>query len=387
MQRLLNCVVAAGAAFGLPARLAGQTVTAEGVRVRVTGYAQIQFNTTSVDEEAVTPAGEPAGDLPFSTFETRRIRPVVDVTVADWISGRIQPDLALGRLRLADAYMNFGFGEALQLRVGQFKKPFSLLFLRSSTLILPIERAVRIRGLEEALEEAAGAARPPVFTSFRGELVLGEEQQMLEVLGYAERDLGAAIHGRLGRVGYEAGVFNGGGADRRDDNDDKSIAARVSFQPIREATHLLGAAVSRRETRIDGRLDGREVHHDLAGTVFGIDAEWGEPRRPGLHFMLEGVVGDNLAVDESLVGGQAVVAYFRPRAPGRRVEGIEPIFRLSYGDPNRDREDDDGLLLTPGVNFYFYGRNRLLFNWDFFLPAGDRFESASAFRAQAQLYY
>jgi hypothetical protein len=38
------------------------------------------------------------------------------------------------------------------------------------------------------------------------------------------------------------------------------------------------------------------------------------------------------------------------------------------------------------VNLYFFGRNRLMFNWDVFL-AGDRFENENALRAQAQFYF
>src|SRR5690606_26211053 len=117
----------------------------------VGGQVQIQFSTTSVDEEDVFPFIDPDDDLASSTFETRRIRLSVEVAIADWITGRIQPDFALGDFELADAWLNLELDEAAQIRIGQFKKPCSLLFLTSSSLILPIERGLRIRGLDRAL--------------------------------------------------------------------------------------------------------------------------------------------------------------------------------------------------------------------------------------------
>lgn len=375
MHRFAGYLFGSLLALSFPAQLAAQV---ERVRVRVTGYAQLQFNATSVDEADVVRPEELIGDPPFSTFETRRIRPTVDVVIDDWITGRIQPDFALGRLRLADAYMDLGFDEAFGLRVGQFKKPFSLLFLRSSSQILPIERGVRIRGLEDALL-ARSATAPHPFTVFDGALILGEEQQMLEALGHTVRELGVAAHGSLHRLGYEAGIFNGSGPDRRDDNGGKSFAGRITYRVFEGSPLVLGAGASYREARLAGDdADG--------GAVFGVDVEWGEFRGRGLHVMAEAVTGENFVADGPLWGAQGIVAYFQPLGGGR-VEGLEPIARVSFGDPNLDREDDTGWLLTPGLNLYFYGRNRLMFNWDVFIPGSDRFEVASAFRAQAQLAF
>jgi hypothetical protein len=89
--------------------------------------------------------------------------------------------------------------------------------------------------------------------------------------------------------------------------------------------------------------------------------------------------------DENFLGAQGIVAYFLPLV-GKKLEGLEFAGRVSYGDPRGDVDEDEGLLLTPGLNLYFFGRNRLMFNWDFW-SAGDRFESENALRAQAQFYF
>src|SRR5690606_39086007 len=141
------------------------------VRVRLGGQAQIQFNTTSVDEEEIFPFIDPDEDTPASRCEPPPAPLSGPFAGRDSLSGPSQPAPALGDLDLADAWVNLEFDEAVQLRIGQFKKPFSLLFLTSSSLILPIERGVRIRALDLAL------LRDGVpLTVLDGTAVLGEEQ-------------------------------------------------------------------------------------------------------------------------------------------------------------------------------------------------------------------
>jgi len=346
------------------------------VRVRLGGQAQIQFNTTSVDEEEIFPFIDPDEDIPASMFETRRIRLSVAFEIADWITGRIQPDLALGDLDLADAWVNLEFDEAVQLRIGQFKKPFSLLFLTSSSLILPIERGVRIRALDLAL------LRDGVpLTVLDGTAVLGEEQRMLDALGYLGREIGVALHGDVGRWGYDIGIFNGSGADKLDENDGKSAAGRVEYR-FSGVPARLGLAGSYRETR--DRLFGGP-RRDLAGVAVSLDGEWGDFFRPGLHVLGEVVLGENLVDGERLWGAQVWLALFRALR-GRRVEGIEPVFRLSYGNPSSAR-DDEGWLITPGVNVYLFRRNRLSLNWDAYVPGARGADAEHALRAQAQVYF
>jgi hypothetical protein len=351
-----------------PTTAAAQTIEAGEVRVRLLGQAQVQFNTTSVT------AAEDAPPLAGSTFETRRVRWGAEVAVSDWITGKFEHETALGRLRLTDVFMNLAVDPRLQLRVGQFKKPFSLLELTSSTRLLTMERGVRIRGLEQAL---------PTVASFQaGAPLFGEEQALVGGLGYAGRDLGAALHGALGRVGYEVGVFNGTGPDRIDHNDGKAAAARLRWRAAPGARPLaLGAAASYREVLEPATAAGTTVD----GVAWEVDLHWGGFRRPGLQLQAELALGDNLATGGTFTGAHAVAGYFRPRAAGRRVEGWEPVLRASRGDPDRSVTGDEGWLLTPGLNLYFHGRNRVLVNWDVYLPAAAGARTQHAFRAQTNL--
>lgn len=365
-----------------PAQLDAQAIELDGARINLTGRLQVQYNTSSLARGN----GAAAGATPFSTFETRRVRLAVNFELSDWITGEIEPEFALGQVTLKNAFLDLAFDPRFGLRIGQFKKPFSALELTSSTKILPIERALRIRGLGEALMADVGAepaARP--FPTVNGAPLLPEEQEILRALGYTGYDLGAELYGRLGRFGYQLGAFNGNGGNRRAEPGDQGLAARVTYAPLPDRPLTLGAAASYRSFLGSGGAELAEAPKH-SGTAFEVDAIWGGFRRPGLQLMAEAALGNNLVEDQAFAGAQGIAAYFHPIA-GSKVEGIEPLFRVSYGDASRGRTGDEAWLLTPGLNLYFAGRNRLMLNWDLFSLASEQFQGANAIRAQAQVFF
>ncbi|HUF50047.1 MAG TPA: porin, partial [Longimicrobiales bacterium] len=297
----------------------------------------------------------------------------------DWVRGVIEPDFAMSRLQLKQAWVALDFDSAFSVRAGQFKKPFSLILLRSSTQLAPIERGVRIRNLNEVLR-AQDSTR---FARLRGELLIGEEQALLEVMNYSNYDLGAVVEGQQAGFGWSVGVFNGNGPDARDENDGKTVAGRLTYELPLNTPLTLGASFSRRE--LNWPRAG-QLPETRAGTAYMIDAELGGFRR-GLWLLAEAVRGDNIVTEETFTGAQAQLSYFHATGGTRRFEGIEPVARVSYGDPDDTVTGDAGTLLTPGINLYMYGRNRLMFNWDFYMPQGAAFSTQHAARAQVNLYF
>jgi len=367
-------VATAGLAMmGVAGQLGAQSLPVE-VTAKLGGRLQYQFNTTSVAEVELGELAQVAG----STFEMRRLRVAVNLRVDDWITALVEPDFTLGDLQTRHAWVNFAIDSAFEVRVGQFKKPFSRVQLTSSLEYAAIERGLRIRSLQDAYAVADSAAASPVLGSFLGKVVLGEEQELLDRFGYMSYEQGASVHGRIGAVEYDIGVFNGSGPDGRDDNDGKSLAGRVLWNLPTTIPMAVAGGVSYREVT-DG--DAAVV---VEGTAFSVDIEVGEYRRAGLHVIAEGVVGDNPGSAETFVAGQAVVSLYRP-ITSRRLAGIEPLVRMSWGDPNVEIEGDEGLLWTSGLNLHLPGRNRLQLNWDVFVPVGERFETKHAIRAQAQV--
>ena len=180
------------------------------VEVRWTGRAQIQFNSTSVKEEDVAEPGQSVS-IAGSTFETRRIRLAARLTIDEWITGLIEPDFAGSKVALKQVWMNLGIDPKFQLRIGHYKKPFSQLLLTSSTEYATIERGLRIRELGAAYEkaDAAGGAMP-LLAKFDGDVVLGEEQELLELFGYMGYELGASAHGQLGAFPWAGSLQRAG---------------------------------------------------------------------------------------------------------------------------------------------------------------------------------
>lgn len=359
--------------------LSAQQVTSGAVRLRLSGRVQAQFNTTSVDEDELRAFGLNPAPVPTTTFEIRRARLGAEVEYSDLISGKAELDFAMGRIQMRDVYVNFDFDEKLRLRVGQMKRPFSLLSLTSSTRYPVIERGVRIRGLPDALRLQDTAN---VLGRF-GSRLIGEEQFLLDAFEYTNFDIGAMLHGEAGPFGYSLGVFNGTGSDSLANTGTNSVAGRVTVQPWKQRPLVFGGAVSTREVRL---ADSLEIETRY-GAAWEADLEYGEFRRPGFHVLAELSGGRNLATDDdSFLAAQGIVAYFRP-VEHKTFEGWELAGRASYGDARTDIDADAGLLLTPGFNIYFTGRNRLMFNWDVFIPQGNNFETQSAFRAQAQVVF
>jgi hypothetical protein len=358
----------------LGAAAAPADAQAPAVQATFGGTLNYQWNSTSVGQNEL--ASGAAALAPF-TFEQRRIRIRADVQVSDWIRGRVEPDFAMGRLTLRSAWMAFHLDSALVIRAGQMKKPFSTMTLTSGTMMPVIERGVRIRGLADALR----AADDGRLSMLRDQLLVGEHYALLDAQRYAGYDMGLTLEGRRGSITWAGGVFNGGGADVRDENAGVSGAARLTWQAPVRAPLKLGAGWSRRAMNWPQARDTAS----RVGNALEVDVELGGFRR-GLWVLGEVAAGDQLAAQQRFIGAQLITAYFVD-AGGRRVEGWEPVARVSYGDPDRSVSGDEGMLLSPGVNLYFVGRNRLMLNWDLYVPSSDRFNAEHALRAQVNLYY
>ena len=74
-------------------------------------------------------------------------RLLLDVTVGDFLSARLQPGFVGGKTELKDVYLRLNFADDFQVSMGQFKRAFDLFELSSSTDLSVIERDGRIEGV------------------------------------------------------------------------------------------------------------------------------------------------------------------------------------------------------------------------------------------------
>jgi hypothetical protein len=333
-------------------------IEANAMEVKLTGRLHAMWDYSSASEDL------------SNVFLIRQARLTMEIKVNDFISGKIQPEFTTGfslenGLRLKDAYVNMNFAPEFRVRMGQFKRPFDLFELTSSTQILVIERT----GVVRAADSCAGVGSICSYS------------RLTEKLGYADRDVGLMIGGVIAdNWVWSASVTNG-----------TIFEDVVRFISANDTTEVFSEGKSfggRLEYRGDNlRVGANAAAHDFAnavkldevdyGIAYGADVEWGN-YTSGLHLQAGVTAGDNWknldanGDPSTFWTTQGIVTYKVPVTDNRFVEAIEPVGRVSYADPDTDANNDEGLLLTPGFVVYFTGRNKVALNVDVYAPGGDR---------------
>ncbi len=334
-----------------PAALEAQTtISARAATLTIGGRLHTQYQGSSVDGAV-------------NDFFIRRARIIADAAFNDFLVGRVQTDFAGGGATLLDAYVRMNFDPAFRLYMGQFKRSFDLFELSSSTDLSIFERDGRIPG----------------FSSCTGVGRVCSLSRLTGALGYAGRDTGVKIDGTSGTFMYQATLTNGTGVGTSDINDGKSFSVRAGVAASEDLT--VSANVGTQDYLLAGETE--------SAFAWGADLEWGT-WRDDLHVQAGVVGGDNWAALDAnndprdFLAIQIIGSLFRP-VDGDRIEGIEPLLRVSVADPAGDIDDDGGTLITPGFMIYFMGKNKIGANLDYYMPqTGD---SEFVFRVGAFLYF
>jgi len=364
-----------------PATAGAQEFTTGAVKIKLGGRIHVQAGSSTCDEFPV-PADSRCEDQVASTdLFLRRVRLTVDGQITDRIDFRIEPDYnKVTQLGLKDAWGRFTFSDAARLKVGHFKRPFDGFELTSSTQILTIERAVVIRGLDNFVAPSLGAA-----TAF---------------FNLGDRDIGAELSGDIsdGLFSYWVGMFTGDSDFAfQDSNAQKQFVGRaqLAFEPggMPLAIAVAAAATDEGYETAERGLQG-EYYYD-----YELFAELGD-FGGGPHLQAGLVFGDNPRQSVAgspidLASGDAFATFVTWQAIGSwkipldvlGLEAIEPLFRVTWGDPNTDVDDDAGWGFTPGVQVFFYKRNKLALNWDIATWEEDGIRSENSFKAQVQFHF
>ena len=332
--------------FVAPGLEAQAQISARGADIRLGGRLHSQFVTSSVDGVG-------------SQFFQRRARLITDVTVGDVWSARVQGDFSGGSTELVDAWIRYNFSSSFRVSVGQFHRAFDLFERTSSTRLSVIERDGRVAGA-------------PGCTAVGGVCTLN---RLTSKLAYGGRDQGVRVEINGDRLSFVGTVTNGTGTNEADENGAKSLAGRVEFAASDDVT--VGGAISRHDY-----VSGDDTEY---GTAWTADVQFGGWQD---GFMAQASVsgGDNWKVTDSpsFMGWMAIASYYAPISEGR-IQGIEPVLRVSAGDPNTDVDDDGGFVFTPGLMMYVGGRNKFGFNVDVYSPQGGDTEYSLKF--QSFLYF
>lgn len=290
--------------------------------------------------EAPAPADD-GGRETENEFDVRRAMFKLRWRPEKWLDAVLQIDLAdafeLGASILTDAYIDIEPLDQLEIRFGQFKKPFSALALQSPAKIRVIERG-------------------PGVDFIATDLL------------YGDRDLGLKLSGVLVksvRLEYEVGAFNGSGPNVADQGNSKDLAARLQFRPLKQLE--IGAGVS---AKFISEPRDRQPGTGLAG---GGDARL---EIGGFRLYAEGLAaqdhqayltnGATTADDPPLsFAALSILSYRHWFRGGRLRAGVEPAFKAELFDPDADIADDHLWVFTPGINGYFGSYLKLMLNGEF----------------------
>lgn len=383
----LRGLAAAAMALVIAAPLEAQEEDRESVQFKTSaleltfnGRVQVQAGTSTCDEFPIPDNSACAEQVPTSDLFLRRVRLTVSGKINDMIDFRIQPDYnKVDQVGLKDAWGRLTFSKAARLKAGHFKRPFDGFVLISSTQTLTVEREVAIRGLETVIA--------PSYTGFT------------TLFDLSDRDIGVELSGSTndGMFSYWVGGFTGNSDLKfQDTNSAKQFVGRgqVTFDAGPEKLKVAAAAAATDaayETPEEGLKSKYYYNYELY-------AEWGD-FGDGPHAQLGLILGDNplrntanddidlAAGDEfaNIATWQAIVSWKFPVGSGTMA--LEPVFRVSWADGNTDFDDNEVWGFTPGLQIFFYKRNKLALNWDFASPTSDTLRGENSFKARLSFHF
>lgn len=167
---------------------------------RVSGYIQLRYQWDDADQ---------------SSFTVRRARLDLKGDIAKHFDYRLQVEFA-SKVQIVDAFVQYKPFRQLNVKVGQYKIPFSI----ENTEYAPLK--FEFIDYPMALRKLMGFSE-----------VIGGE-----TLSATGRDMGLTLYGGFGKrdgydlVKYDFGVFNGSGINKSDNNRSKDIVARLSVHPV-----------------------------------------------------------------------------------------------------------------------------------------------------------
>jgi phosphate-selective porin OprO/OprP len=279
--------------------------------IQISAYTQVRY-------QNFQEAGKPDG------MDIRRARLDFRGNVAPMWEYRLQADFA-NVPKIVDVYAGFMPYDFLKFQVGQYKLPFSLENITSSSLLLSIERSQVVEALVA-----------------RNKDVIGNQNG---------RDIGLEVYGSLFKfkerflIDYFAGVFNGVGMNTTENNKPKDFCGRLLFHPA-EGLDVGGA------TYIGYDRIGTDAPKDQIRNRFGgeLSYTW-----KNLSIRGEYIEGQDAAVKKSGYYAQATYFIFAKK--------LQVLAKYDSFDPDKDK--NISVYYIGGINYYFNDSSKISVNYTY----------------------
>lgn len=218
---------------------------------------------------------------------------------------------------LLDAQIEIKFSPYVKISLGQFKVPFSLENLTSSSALDTINRSQTVE-----------------------KLCPGRD------IGAKGRDIGITINGEFSRIEYALGIFNGSGINNKDFNDRKDIAGRLVFYPVR----FLALGLSHYNGRYSSAPGDPAVKRDRTGVEISFVQN---------QFSIKG---------EYVLGKDELTERYGWYFQGGYVlipKKFQALIRYDSYDKNMAVQGDRIGILTLGLNWFFSKKTKFQINYEY----------------------
>ena len=216
---------------------------------------------------------------------------------------------------LLDAAVEFHFSPSTNLVFGQFKVPFSLENLTSSTALDTINRTRTVEKLCPGRDIRSSG-----------------------------RDIGLAVKGRFKNLEYALGIFNGSGINHQDSNENKDISARIVFSPL----EFLSLGIS----HYNGKYSLEEGAEPVDKKRTGLETS---AAKGGFSLKSEVIFARDAQVKK--VGWYLQTEFFP-------LKHLQAVIRYDSFDRDMDTGEDRISVLTFGLNCFFSKKTKLQVNYE-----------------------
>lgn len=244
-----------------------------------------------------------------ASFLIRRSRLGLDSDILKGLRFRLLLDVGKSPA-LLDAIIDYDLFPNLQLRLGQFKVPFSPESLTSASSLDIINRSQTVEKLSPGRD-----------------------------IGSQGRDIGITLNGKSSFLEWTLGVFNGSGINRKDANSSKDLGARAVFHPHQSLA--IGASFYR----------GNDPSPQLERERIGLDILL---LRLPFTLKSELIIGRDDETEK--LGFYLQGGYFF--LPGK----LQAILKFDTYDSNMELTGDRVDIITLGLNLFFSQKTKLQAN-------------------------
>ncbi|HDJ24038.1 MAG TPA: hypothetical protein ENF17_09130 [Candidatus Aminicenantes bacterium] len=297
---LIGTIVSGAILLFSPIFLPAETPPGAKTSLQWSGYGQVQYD--SFQERT-------------DTFRWRRARLSLKAKTSNGLQLKIQIDPTRAP-SLIDLDLSLALSSLAVVHVGQFKVPFSLENLTSSSRLDTINRSRTVELLCPGQDNKAKG-----------------------------RDIGISVSGEWLKVKYSLGLFNGAGINCKDDNDQKDIAGRFVFEPT--SSLALGysfyrGTIGSSEEVFQEKKRRNDLEAQLRTGRFFVRGEW-----------IWGSTGEKKAEGAYILGGYELVS-----------DKALFIFRLDKVDPDKSSPIDDFKVTTFGLTWFLGKKSKLQINYE-----------------------